>query len=93
VKAVKQKISGDIAKYHMGIIRWSKMHTKDYNVHYTSKIGFCFLVMLFSRCLTKPVDSTHDCDISVCGFNKKEIIGIPEQPFFVSKEITTCLSS
>jgi hypothetical protein len=42
VKAVKQKISGDIAKYHMGIIRWSKMHTKDYDVHYTSKIGSAF---------------------------------------------------
>ncbi len=32
MKAVKQNLSGDIAKYHMGIIRWSKMHTKDYNI-------------------------------------------------------------
>ncbi len=39
------------------------------------------------------MDATHDCDISVCGFNKKEIIGIPGATIFVSKEITTCLSA
>ncbi len=44
-------------------------------------------MMLFSRCLIKPVDSTHDCGISVCGFKKKEIIGIPEQPFLFPKKL------
>jgi hypothetical protein len=40
VKAVKQKISGDIAKYHMGIIRWSKMlHTKDYMFITLQRLG------------------------------------------------------
>ncbi len=42
MKAVKQKISGDIAKYHMGINQMEQNAHKRLYVHYTSKIGSAF---------------------------------------------------